>query len=144
MDRRQFLRRSAVAGVGLGLSSLVSPSGAEEAPRVRRRVRLGRTELRVPDIGFGSSRLSDDPDLVRHAIDRGISYFDTAEGYTRGRAETTIGAAVRGKRDRVDIAWPTPSSSSYTTAVMRNILRWYSCWMMESAKRCPPMLAWGL
>ena len=122
MDRRQFLRRSAVAGVGLGLSSLASPSGADEAPRVRRMVRLGRTELQVPDIGFGSSRLSGDPDLVRHAIDRGISYFDTAEGYTGGRAEKTIGAAVLGRRGQVVIASKTQAAARDTRQEMMRAL----------------------
>ncbi len=68
---------------------------------MRRLVRLGRTELRVSDIGFGSSRLGDDPDLVRHALDRGITYFDTAESYTGGVSETTLGKALRGRRDQV-------------------------------------------
>ena len=97
MDRRTFLRSAAV--VGLGLAPLAA--AAPEPPRVRRRVRLGRTGLQVADIGFGSSRLGDEPDLVRHALERGIDYFDTAESYTRGVAETTLGKALRGVRHEV-------------------------------------------
>jgi hypothetical protein len=100
LDRREFLRRGALAGLGLGALPLAA--GAEpEAPRVRRRVRLGRTGLEVPDIGFGSSSLRGDEDVVRHALDRGISYFDTAESYAGGKSEETLGRALRGVRERV-------------------------------------------
>jgi hypothetical protein len=102
IDRRTFLRGSAAAGLGLLVGS---PAGAAdaaaEAPRVRRSVRLGRTGLSVPDIGFGSSRLDGDEDLVRYALERGVTYFDSAESYTDGRAEETLGRALAGARDRV-------------------------------------------
>jgi predicted aldo/keto reductase-like oxidoreductase len=40
-------------------------------------------------------------DLVRHAFDCGVNYFDSAETYTGGESETTIGNALKGKRDKV-------------------------------------------
>ena len=70
IDRREFLKRGAAAGVGLGLLPLSAV--AAEPPRVRRRVRLGRTGLQISDVSFGSSRLSGDVGLVHHALDRGI------------------------------------------------------------------------
>ncbi len=87
--------------MGLGALAVLPPSAQAETPSVRRQVRLGRTGLQVPDIGFGSSRLGDDPDLVRHALDRGITYFDTAESYTGGTSETTLGKALEGKRQSI-------------------------------------------
>jgi len=102
IDRRSFLRGSAATGVSLSLLPL--SGAAAEPPRVRRRVTLGRTGLEIPDIGFGSSRLAGDESLVRHALDRGIDYFDTAEGYTRGRSEETLGRALRGVREKVTLA----------------------------------------
>ena len=102
IDRREFLRGSAAAGLGLlvGVPAGAAP-GAETAPQVRRKVRLGRTGLMVPDIGFGSSRLDGDEALVRYAFERGIDYFDSAESYTDGRAEETLGRALSGVRNRV-------------------------------------------
>jgi predicted aldo/keto reductase-like oxidoreductase len=101
IDRRAFLRGGAAAGLAL----LAGPAhAADAAPRVRRRVVLGRTGLEIPDIGFGSSRLSGDEALVRHALERGITYFDTAEGYTDGRSEETLGRALAGQRERVVLA----------------------------------------
>jgi predicted aldo/keto reductase-like oxidoreductase len=106
IGRREFLRRSAATGLGLGLWPLAparsAPAG--EPPRVKRRVRLGRTGLEIPDISFGSSRLAGDEALVLHALERGITYFDTAESYTGGHSEQTIGRALRGRRDQVLLA----------------------------------------
>jgi hypothetical protein len=114
LDRREFLRRGAVTGMGLGLLPLAPARSATEAepPRVRRRVRLGRTGIELPDIGFGGSRLQDDEDLVRYALDRGITHFDTAEGYTGGASEVTIGRALQGARDRVTIASKVKSGAN--------------------------------
>jgi predicted aldo/keto reductase-like oxidoreductase len=103
LDRREFLRRTALAGVALGVSPL-SAGAAAESPRVRRKVKLGRTGLEIPDIGFGGSSLAGDEALVRHALDRGITYFDTAEGYKGGRSEETLGRALAGVRDEVILA----------------------------------------
>jgi predicted aldo/keto reductase-like oxidoreductase len=55
----------------------------------------------MADISFGGSRLRDDVKLVQHAFDRGINYFDTAESYTGGASEETLGQALHGKRDKV-------------------------------------------
>jgi predicted aldo/keto reductase-like oxidoreductase len=60
---------------------------------------LGRTGLRVSEIGFGAYPI-DDPDIVLYALDRGINYIDTSHCYRGGRSEETIGRALRGRRDR--------------------------------------------
>ena len=101
MDRRQFL--GVGAGVTAGLVGVGPVLGKAAAPRIQRHVTLGNTGLQVSDISFGSSR-SSDPELVRHAAARGVTYFDTAESYRGGRAEEAIGEALRGERDRYVIA----------------------------------------
>ncbi len=105
-DRRELLRRGLALGVAPVLLPFAgSPSGAAVLPpRVRRRVPLGRTGLELPDIAFGASALSGDEALVRHALARGISYFDTAEGYRGGSSEETLGRALSGRRDEVLLA----------------------------------------
>ncbi|MDX1649826.1 MAG: aldo/keto reductase, partial [Myxococcota bacterium] len=112
-DRRAFLRRAALGGAAVaGAPLLAGAAGKESAPssdppRVRRRVRLGRTGLEIPDVSFGSSRLRGDEGLVRHALARGITYFDTAETYTGGASEETLGRALAGRRDEVVLASKT-------------------------------------
>ncbi|MGH7950099.1 MAG: aldo/keto reductase, partial [Candidatus Binataceae bacterium] len=106
LGRREFLKHSALAGVGLGLihfgGAAAAAVGAAEPPRVRRYVPLGKTGIKMSDISFGSDSLHlGQEDLVRFALDRGINYFDSAEVYTGGDAETTIGNALKGSRDKV-------------------------------------------
>ena len=105
LSRRELLRLAALAGAGLPLGALAATGAvsAEPPPRIRRRVTLGRTGLEVPDICFGTFELRGDERLVHHALDRGITHFDTAEGYTKGEAERTLGRALRGRRDRVTL-----------------------------------------
>jgi uncharacterized protein len=91
IGRREFLRRGAIAGVGVSLIPIAGVAAASVD-----------TGLKISDISFGASRLtSGQEDLVRHAFDSGINYFDTAETYTGGESETTIGNALKGKRDKV-------------------------------------------
>ena len=104
IGRREFLKRSVLAGVGVSMLPLAGAASAavEAVPRVRRYSTLGRTGLKISDISFGASRLTaGNEDLVRHAFDCGINYFDSADTYTDGESETTIGNALKGKRDKV-------------------------------------------
>ena len=110
LGRRELLQRGVLAGLGLSalpLRAWAQPAGRVQA-RVQRYATLGRTGMRVSDISFGGSRLgANEVNSVRHALDRGINYFDTADSYRGGDSETTIGEALRGKRDRVYIASKT-------------------------------------
>ncbi len=95
VDRREFLRLG--TGAALGLAAM--PVRAQSDPGIRRYVRLGRTELKMSDISFGSASMSD-PSVVRHALARGINYFDTAESYRGGSSEEAIGEGLKGRRDQ--------------------------------------------
>jgi hypothetical protein len=103
------------AGVARASDSSAASEGASAAARIRRRIVLGRSQVEVPDIGFGSFGLEHDEGLVHHALDRGITHFDTAESYTHGRSETTLGRALRGRRQDVTITtkyWATTNDSA--------------------------------
>jgi predicted aldo/keto reductase-like oxidoreductase len=104
LKRRAFLRRGALASVGMGLLPLAGRTQPlpQTSAEVRRYVPLGNTGMKMADISFGASRLgAGEENIVRHAFDRGINYFDTAESYTGGESESTIGNALQGKRDKV-------------------------------------------
>jgi predicted aldo/keto reductase-like oxidoreductase len=73
---------------------------------------LGRTGLSIADISFGSSRLRAGQErLVRHALDKGVDYFDTADTYTRGQSETVLGNALKGDRERITLVSKTRASA---------------------------------
>src|SRR5262245_33060036 len=78
--------------------------------------------MKISDVSFGGSRLRGDEDLVQHALDRGINYFDTAESYTGGISETTIGKALKGKRDRVYLTSKTETTGTTSRAEMMRAL----------------------
>lgn len=105
LDRRSFLKASAAGLVAAGVGPVAAPVAAEE-PAIREHRTLGRTGLRVCDIGFGSSR-TDDPEIVRYALSRGVDYFDTAESYKDGASETALGEALQGRRNDVVLASKT-------------------------------------
>ncbi len=118
-DRRDFLRLG--LGSALGLSSLAgsAPAGAEL--HIRRYARLGKTELKISDISFGSAS-SSDPALVRHAFERGVNYFDSAESYRGGNSEQAIGEALQGKRDKVFLTSKTKAGANDTRQDMMQSL----------------------
>ena len=120
-NRRRFLAATA-ASPSLGWwSARAEPKTS--APRVRRYARLGRTELEISDISFGASMLRTGQEhLVEHAFDRGVNYFDTAEGYTGGDSERVIGKALKGKRDKIVLASKTFTGASTThEQIMRDL-----------------------
>lgn len=125
LGRREFLRRSALAGLGVGLLPLsgAAPSAGQAAAQVRRYVSLGRTGIKMSDISFGGSRLdAGDEDVVLHALDRGINYFDTAESYRGGDSETTIGNVVSGRRDKVYLTSKVVTGSTERKESMMRVL----------------------
>ena len=74
---------------------------------------LGRTGLRVSEIGYGGGRVRPDDDegaiirMLHHAFDLGLNFIDTAPTYGNGASETIIGKAVAGRRDGCIIATKT-------------------------------------
>ena len=117
VDRRDFLRLG--AGAALGLAA--SPALAQSDPRIRRYPTLGRTGLKVSDISFGSAS-NTDPAVVRHALAKGINYFDSAESYRWGSSEEAIGEALKGKRNDVFLTSKTKAGASDRRADMMKAL----------------------
>src|SRR3982074_1794729 len=78
------------------------------------RTRLGRSELNVSRIAFGTWQLGGDwgatdekaaVQAIRHAYDRGVNFFDTAQGYGFGASEQLLAKALHGyPRESVVIA----------------------------------------
>ena len=66
---------------------------------------LGRTGLKVSEIGFGAASFWGHPafpesealGLVHRALDLGVTLFDTGPAYSRGQAEARLGRALAGR-----------------------------------------------
>src|SRR5947208_10620191 len=77
-------------------------------------IRLGRSELKVSRIAFGTWQLGGDWGAtdeeaaiaaIQRAADRGINFFDTAQAYGFGASETLLARALKGRpRDQFVIA----------------------------------------
>ena len=75
---------------------------------------LGRSGLEVSALGLGCMGLSygygpatdrqQGINLIRTAVERGVTFFDTAEAYGPGTNEALVGEALESLRDRVVIA----------------------------------------
>jgi aryl-alcohol dehydrogenase-like predicted oxidoreductase len=71
---------------------------------------LGRSGLRVSAIGLGTNQFGGKVDqegvnsIIDGAIDLGINLIDTADGYTKGKSEETLGVALKGKWHKVVLA----------------------------------------
>lgn len=81
--------------------------------------RLGGSGLRVPVLSFGTATFGGGNDfyrawgstdvaeatrLVDICLERGVSFFDTANSYSTGRAEEILGAAIAGRRNDLMLA----------------------------------------
>src|SRR3954447_21058233 len=74
---------------------------------------LGRTGMQVSPLCLGAMMFGawGEPDhdtsvaIIRHALDSGINFIDTADVYARGESETIVGKALAdGRRDNVVLA----------------------------------------
>lgn len=77
---------------------------------------LGNTGVPVSRLGFGAMTFAAEPgavpaiyktgyeqasELIAAALDKGVNFFDTADGYAGGQSEEIIGKALAPKRDKV-------------------------------------------
>lgn len=116
MDRRDFLKALAAAGVASGLGACATSDrkkkqseGIEAVGAIERRP-LGRTGEKLSVIGFGGIVVMEQTpaeaaNYVAQAFERGINYFDVAPAY--GNAEERLGPALKPYRDRVFLACKT-------------------------------------
>jgi aryl-alcohol dehydrogenase-like predicted oxidoreductase len=90
---------------------------------------FGKTGLSVSEIGFGGSRIGgvfadknsskETLNVLRKALDSGITFYDTADMYAQGESESLIGMAFRGRREQVILA----TKGGYCLPARRNIIK---------------------
>jgi hypothetical protein len=102
IGRRDFMKTT-LAGCG-GIFMLSSVAKGQETKIVDSKGRerkffyrtLGGTGLKLPVINMGVMN-SDNPNLIKAALDSGMVLLDTAHGYMGGRNEETIGSVIKGR-----------------------------------------------
>ncbi len=72
---------------------------------------LGAAGVRVSAIGVGTNRFGSPSlpteevkNVIDQALDLGINFLDSANSYTKGRSEESIGAALKGRWDKFVLA----------------------------------------
>ena len=102
IGRRDFLK-SSLASVGgfVYLSSADKPLQEKLEAKKKTEKRfpyrvLGKTGIRMPVITMGVMN-TDNPNLVRAALDAGMYHLDTASTYQRGTNEAMIGEVLKGR-----------------------------------------------
>lgn len=70
--------------------------------------KLGKSDLSVSEIAFGCMSLGNNEPLnkqiLHQALDHGINFFDTADIYSGGQNEISVGNAFKGMRDKIILA----------------------------------------
>ncbi|PPE74418.1 aldo/keto reductase [Solimonas fluminis] len=111
---------------------------------------LGSTGLIVSRLGFGAltftqgnrslgsvykvgAGLADE--LVGKALDAGVNFFDTADVYADGESETLLGAALKGRRDRVVITTKVGNRGGDRTLLRSGLSRRHILWSVEQSLR---------
>lgn len=111
MKRRDFIKASAMAAPALGIfpSGLSSILRENKAGKLEKRS-LGKTGAMISFIGFGGIIVRDATpeyasEMVKHAIEAGVNYFDVAPSY--GDAEVKLGPALEPYRKDVFLSCKT-------------------------------------
>ena len=112
MNRRDFLTTAGVAGLGSVIAAAAGyaedvnsveqkacdankPSSKPQLPQVPKR-RLGKTGVEVPVLCLGGMfDIIDNQIVLRKALEWGVTYWDTANGYNGGKSENGIGVFLK-------------------------------------------------
>jgi len=79
------------------------PRAEWEGATIKSERRLGRTGVLVSDISLGSGALRS-LEVAELALDRGVTYVDTAPDYAREGSEELLGRAMMGRREGIFVA----------------------------------------
>jgi uncharacterized protein len=116
-SRREFLQ-AGIAMPAAGLIASRSLDGFAQAPAEVIYRTLGNTGLKASAIGYGLG-YDPEPEIIARCLDLGINYFDTSLDYAKGDSERILGAAIKGKRNKVVISTKSPSRTK--ADILKNI-----------------------
>lgn len=110
-NRRSFLKGAALVGAGSlvpgSVNAMAQNNSEKRSGGTIPKRQLGSTGIEVSALGMGGYHLGsaktqqEAVEMVARAVDAGITFFDNAWDYHDGQSEEYLGAALKGKRDRV-------------------------------------------
>ena len=94
-NRRKFLKTGIAGAAGVAVLSTEFAEGkpSKQEKKIIYRT-LGKTGIKVPVIGMGVMN-ANNPALIKAAMDKGITFYDTANGYQNGRNEEMLGEVFK-------------------------------------------------
>jgi len=108
VNRRDFLRKVGASGLSLGFASKVmadvnEPNAASkepqtELPQLPKR-KFGKADDEVSALSLGAIQLVDSQIILTASLKWGMTYWDTAYGYTNGNSELCIGKYLAANPD---------------------------------------------
>ena len=126
-DRRKFLKTSLLTVTGVGLTSgtlsqsLLNQKSTQEDTKFVYRT-LGKTGIRLPVISLGTGN-TNNPNLIRSALDKGIKLLATSEAYQNGNNERMVGRVLKDSPRESFIIMTSSADISWidtTTGVFKN------------------------
>jgi aryl-alcohol dehydrogenase-like predicted oxidoreductase len=69
---------------------------------------------------WGAQDQRDVDAVVAAALERGVNYFDTAEGYNEGRSEEALGMALKGRREKAIIGTKVSPSNTQPSVLRQH------------------------
>jgi len=123
LSRRAFLKAAGIAGAGSVMAPFCRTADASETSGEMPVRPFGNTGIKVPILSFGGSLDTSLSMLVlRQAIRRGVTYWDTANTYMGGRSENGIGKYLnKYPRDRRQIFLVTKSHAWTVEGLSRDL-----------------------
>ncbi len=126
ISRREFLEKSSLAvGAVAAIPALAGPASAAAATLPQRT--LGRTGVNVSILALGcGSRFLAYPaerasSVLAHALDSGITYFDTAADYGNGESERRVGRFLVTRRKDVFLATKVPPRARTRDTALKEV-----------------------
>lgn len=98
ISRKNFIKTSLIGTFGLTFIPRMFGVLSKKSTIPERR-ELGNTGILVTPVGFGTPR-TQEPAVLRKAIDAGIDFLDTGRAYANGQNEIMIGNVLKGIRER--------------------------------------------
>jgi len=97
INRRQFMKNSALGVMGVHLAGKnIKLDAAEDSTPSLGKIKsfrpLGQTGFKISDVSLGGVS---NVEVIKAMLEAGVNYIDTAESYSRGKSEISMGQAIK-------------------------------------------------